>query len=79
MPALPVMCPCAWYREWRTGWEKLQERQKIIYTRKQIILDNATRKERNRSVERTFVDVISRKENLLLWIPNCIRKIHVFN
>ncbi len=29
------------------------------------------------SVGRTFVDVICWKENLLLRIPNCTRKIHV--
>jgi hypothetical protein len=48
--SLPVVCLCAWCREWRTGSEKLQGRQKMIYTRIQndIILDNATIKERNR-------------------------------
>jgi hypothetical protein len=30
--SFPEVCPCAWYRGWRTGSEKLQERQKIIYT-----------------------------------------------
>jgi hypothetical protein len=71
MQALPVVCPCAWYREWRIGLEKLQERQNIIYSRIQndIVL----------GIARTFVDVICWKKNLLLWIPNCTRKMQAFN